>query len=257
MEFSKISRRWFLGALLLGTPAVVVADAFWLEPRWIKVRTIRLARHKPSHRLAHFTDLHHKGDRQFLQTVIRKINAASPDFVCFTGDIVEDAGFLGEALAGLREIKAPLYGIPGNHDYWSHADFDVIARTFAATGGKWLMDESVLAAGGKVNIFGAKCIRIPQPVLNPATKNIMLIHYPEWIEKLADYKFDLVLAGHSHGGQVRLPFYGPPVLGFGVGRYDLGLFQTPSGPLYVGAGIGWFHLPVRFNCRPEITVIEI
>jgi uncharacterized protein len=56
---------------------------------------------------------------------------------------------------------------------------------------------------------------------------------------------------------VRLPFYGALIDGFGVGRYDLGLFQTPAGPLYVNPGIGWFPWPIRFNCRPEITVFEI
>lgn len=76
-------------------------------------------------------------------------------------------------------------------------------------------------------------------------------------EPLAAYKFDVALAGHSHGGQVRLPFVGSLVVPFGVGRYDLGLFRTAAGPLYVGAGLGWFYLNLRFNCRPEITVIEI
>lgn len=70
-------------------------------------------------------------------------------------------------------------------------------------------------------------------------------------------KVDLVLAGHSHGGQVRLPFYGPVFLPFGVEQYDLGLFHTPSGPLYVNPGIGWFPVPIRFNCRPEITLFEV
>ena len=84
----------------------------------------------------------------------------------------------------------------------------------------------------------------------------MLIHYPEWIDKLNGDKFDIALAGHSHGGQVRVPFLGAPVLPYGVGRYDLGMFQTVSGPLYVTAGIGWFYLNVRFNCRPEIAVFE-
>ena len=76
-------------------------------------------------------------------------------------------------------------------------------------------------------------------------------------EKLAGKAYDLVLPGHSHGGQVRLPFYGPVIVPFGVGRYDLGLYRTDSGPLYVNSGIGWYPIPVRFNCRPEITVIEI
>jgi predicted MPP superfamily phosphohydrolase len=66
-----------------------------------------------------------------------------------------------------------------------------------------------------------------------------------------------MLAGHSHGGQVRLPFYGALVIPFGVDDYELGRFDTPAGPLYVGAGIGTFYLDVRFNCRPELTLIEI
>jgi len=75
--------------------------------------------------------------------------------------------------------------------------------------------------------------------------------------KVGKTKLDLILAGHSHGGQVRLPFYGPLILPFGVGAYDLGLFQTSAGPLYVNAGIGYFYANVRFNCRPEITVFEM
>lgn len=78
-----------------------------------------------------------------------------------------------------------------------------------------------------------------------------------WIEKLRDYTVDAVLAGHSHGGQARLPLIGPLVTPFGVGKYDLGRFQTPSGPLYVRAGVGWFDLNIRFRCRPEITGIEL
>lgn len=197
--------------------------------------------------------MHHKGDRAYLASAVKQINALSPEFVCFTGDIIEDTKYLAEALELFRDIKSPLYGVPGNHDYWSGADFSIIATTFAATGGKWLMIESVLTAGSKVNIAGATCLKPPQMSLNPATKNIALIHYPEWVEKLTHYKVDVALAGRSHGGHIRIPFYGSLVVPFGVGRYDLGLFRTASGPLYVGAGLGWFYLNVRFNCRPKIT----
>lgn len=242
---------------LHGTPVAAVADAAWIEPNWLKVRNVNLAQGKPAHRFVHFTDLHHKGDREFLESAVKTINAQSPEFVCFTGDLIEDAEHLPETLELLQQIKSPLYGVPGNHDYWSHADFGVIAEAFAKTGGQWLLDESVSAAGGKVNIAGATCSKAPRIALNLAARNVVLIHYPEWVEKLASYRFDVALAGHSHGGQVRLPFFGPLILPSGVGRYDLGLFQTPSGPLHVGAGLGWFHLNLRFNCRPEITVIEI
>jgi len=242
---------------LYGVPSAIIADFALVEPNWIRLRKLRLAKDKPTHRFIHFTDLHHKGDRKYLLSAITKINAQSPDFVCFTGDIIEDAKFLPEALELLQQIKSPLYGIPGNHDYWSHASFTVIGEAFAKTGGRWLMDESVSVAGGGINIAGATCSKPPKLTLPADQKNIVMIHYPEWVDKLGDYRFDLALAGHSHGGQVRIPFFGPLVVPFGVGRYDLGLFQTNSGPLYVGAGLGWFYLNVRFNCRPEITVIEI
>ena len=101
------------------------------------------------------------------------------------------------------------------------------------------------------------CEKPPRFNLEPNQRNILLIHYPEWADKLGKTKLDFILAGHSHGGQVRLPFYGPLIVPFGVGAYDLGLFQTPAGPLYVNAGIGYFYLNVRFNCRPEITVFEM
>jgi len=242
---------------LYGIPLAVAAEALWIEPNWFKVRKLKLAQGKPAHRFIHFTDLHHKGDRNFLLSVVKAINAQSPEFVCFTGDIIEDAEFLPEALELFQQIKSPLYGVPGNHDYWSNADFNLIGEAFAKTGGRWLLDESVSVAAGKVNMAGATCSKAPQLSLNPAQKNVVLFHYPEWVDKLGNYKFDVALAGHSHGGQVRIPFYGPLITPSGVGRYDLGLFHTISGPMYVGAGLGWFHLNIRFNCRPEITVIEV
>ena len=92
--------------------------------------------------------------------------------------------------------------------------------------------------------------------LRADAKNILMIHYPAWAKKL-NQKFDLILASHSHGGQVRIPFMGPIMVPFGVDEYDMGMFKTASGPLYVNPGIGWFPIPIRFNCRPEITVFEV
>jgi predicted MPP superfamily phosphohydrolase len=245
--------------LFLAAPGVIVAEARLIEPTWFKVQRLRLANGEPAHRFVHFTDLHHKGDREYAQSIVKAINDLSPEFVCFTGDIIEDQKHLPEALEILAGIKAPMYGVPGNHDYWSHAPFEPIAKCFAATGGAWLLDEARLVAGGKINLIGASCLsaRRIEPPPKPDAKNILLMHYPQWVKLLGNQKFDLMLAGHSHGGQVRIPFYGPLMVPFWVGEYDLGLFHTACGPLYVGAGLGWFPVPLRFNCRPEITLVEI
>jgi predicted MPP superfamily phosphohydrolase len=229
------------------------------RPTWLKTRRFRLGSGKPAHRFVHFTDLHHKGNRVYLAEVVKRINALSPEFVCFTGDLIEETRYLPEALRGLAGVKSPLYGVPGNHDYWSHAPFDDIAQCFADTGGAWLLDEHRVTSDGQFSILGATCLSSKQPPIRatPATRNIFLMHYPAWVGKLAGVRFDLTLAGHSHGGQVWIPIYGPVYVPFGVGRYCRGLFQTATGPLYVNPGIGWFPWPIRFNCRPEITVFEL
>ena len=259
MRSSKINRRRFLLGAAAAAPALVCADANWVEPQWVKIRSLNLATGIPTHRIVHFTDIHHKGDRPYLESVVEKINRLSPDAVCFTGDIIEEAKFVPEALEVLKKIKSPLYGIPGNHDYIACANFDDIARAFSSTGGAWLMDSQVTTADGKLHITGVTCITRgkPAPIKpKPDGKNIMLLHYPLLAEKVTD-RFDLLLAGHSHGGQVRVPFYGAFILPYWVGKYDLGLFRVPAGPLYVNPGIGWLVTPIRFNCRPEITVITI
>ena len=259
MKFNKVSRRQFILATLLLTPCVVVADAGWIEPQWIKIRRLRLTDDQPTHRFVHFSDLHHKGDRAHTQSVVDMINSLSPDFVCFTGDIMEEGKFLPEALEILSGVKSPMYGVPGNHDYWSRVPFNDIIKCFAATGGAWLVDKQQVIAGGKINLVGMARLGPghPLPSADPGRKNLLLMHYPAWVKRLAGQKFDLILAGHSHGGQVRIPFYGPIIVPYGVDEFDLGLFQTKSGPLYVTSGIGWYPVAIRFNCRPEITVIEI
>jgi predicted MPP superfamily phosphohydrolase len=258
-----LSRRKFLAAAaaaLVASPVVVYADARGVEPTWLKVRRLRIGDGPPAHRFVHFSDVHHKGDRAYLQTVVDTINSLAPDFVCFTGDIVERMEHLPAALEVFSGLQSPLFGVPGNHDYWSGISFAPVRKCFAATGGAWLQGERREIAGGKINLIGLACVaaRQPVPLAKPAAKNILLMHYPAWVKHLGDRKFDLLLAGHSHGGQVRIPFYGAVVVPFNVDQYDQGRFQTPAGPLYVNPGIGYispYHF--RFNCRPEITVIEI
>lgn len=259
MRGSKFNRRRFLFGATVALPAAVCVDAKWIEPHWVKTRTLNLATGTPTHRIVHITDIHHKGDRAYLESVVEQINRLSPDAVCFTGDIIEEAKHLPEALEILAKIKSALYGVPGNHDYWAAVNFDQIGRVFSATGGAWLMDAQVPTYDGKLYITGVTCITrgSPAPIAPKAgSKNIMLLHYPLMAEKV-EHQFDLLLAGHSHGGQVRMPFYGAFILPYWVGKYDMGLFHVPAGPLYVNPGIGWLVTPIRFNCRPEITVIEI
>jgi predicted MPP superfamily phosphohydrolase len=250
----KFPRRHLLRALL-ASPLGIAADAIGYEPRTIRMRRIKIQNQVSGLRWAHFTDVHHKGDRAHLERAVKLINEEKPDFVCFTGDVVEEKSYVAEALEIFSGIEAPLYGIPGNHDYWAKADFAQIKRSFEQQGGKWLMDEAV--EFGNVRIWGVTGGAPPQFGLKQSHLNLLMSHYPVWVERInrAD-RFDMIMSGHSHGGQVRIPLYGALIVPFDVNEYELGMYQTPSGPMYVNPGIGYFYLNVRFCCRPEITIFE-
>jgi hypothetical protein len=97
-EIRKMNRRRWLAAALVSAPLLALGDAKWIEPGWLKIRRLRIGPGKPTHRLAHFTDVHRKGDRRNLQSVVSEINGLSPDLVCFTGDLVDERKGLAEAL---------------------------------------------------------------------------------------------------------------------------------------------------------------
>jgi uncharacterized protein len=251
-----MNRRKFLALGALALPALGALDARLVEPRRVRV-THLTAKASGKCRFVHFSDLHYAGDRRYAGKVVEMINQLEPEFACFTGDLMEDKAFLPEVLSFIQQIKVPVYGVPGNHDYWSGASFPECARAFAATGGAWLVDESMVLPQLDLELVGMALRGIHAFKPPQSGRRILLNHYPAMADSLGT-KFDLILSGHSHGGQIRLPFYGPLLIPYGVGRYDLGFFETKNGPLYVNAGIGTLvSIPWRFNCQPEITVVTI
>ena len=253
---TKITRRKFLGLTALALPAALGADARFIEPTALRVTKFNLGGGGAC-RFVHFTDFHHKGDVRYAAEVVRTINELAPEFVCFTGDLVEDARFATEALSFIKQIQAPVYGSPGNHDYRSRVSFSEFERAFAATGGAWLVDRGIVLPKHDLELVGMALRGIHGLTSPHASRRVLLLHYPGLASQLFGQRFELILAGHSHGGQVRLPFYGALMVPHGVGPYELGYYETPGGPLYVNAGIGTYRIPFRLNCRPEITVVTM
>lgn len=256
-----MNRRRLLWLSMSAALGWCILEPWILEPYWLRIRRFNVSGSKASHRLVHITDIHYKGNRPYLEKVVNVINTLTPDFVCFSGDLVEDEAYLHEALDILSSIKYSVYGVPGNHDYRSGASFSKIAQYCEYTGGAWLVNQDTLTKDGRMQIIGATGNQFHLPPLKQKLKHLLLVHYPLFADQVevsfGHNLFDLVLAGHSHGGQVRFPFWGPLILPNRVGFYDLGFFQTKAGLLYVNPGIGTFFLPVRLLCRPEITLIEV
>ncbi|MGI8890722.1 MAG: metallophosphoesterase [Chthoniobacterales bacterium] len=250
-----LSRRQFLGLGLVALPAAAGLDGRFVEPTWLRVKELDLQPQSKC-RFVQFSDLHYKGDAEYAGQMVAKINELEPEFVCFTGDLIEDAAYAPAALDLIRQIKRPVYGCPGNWDYGSRADFRLYEKAFRATGGEWLEDRSIVLPQHDLEIVGMGLRGVHALGEAKATRQLLLIHYPIQADRLDGRRYPLILAGHSHGGQVRIPFYGAPVLPYGVGRYQTGLFESLGGPLYVNVGIGTYMYPVRFNCRPELTVVR-
>lgn len=233
--------------------ALCLAYARYVEPTWLCVGHIALSP-APTVRVIHISDIHFAGDTQYLEKVVATINGIDADLVCFTGDLVEDAAFRDGALQILARVNKPMYGVAGNHDYWAIRSFDRIAEAFRRTGGSWLSHNSIMLPSKHVALLTLTTRHEQTP---PGYKRVLLEHYPRAVVRIRDVRFDLALAGHTHGRQIRLSALQRFVLPYDPDPYDRGLFETPSGPLHVSPGIGTYSLKMRFRCRPEVTLIEL
>ena len=251
MDFTR--RRFLLSLPLLGGAILGVESL--LEPKLLETKRLDLRGLGLGKRIVQFSDLHYRGDRSFGEEVVRRIHQLEPDYVCFTGDLVEhcDRTHLAGALDLIAGFQVPVFGITGNHDPIDRASLEECRKAYAATGGQFLFGRRTELDGfvlhGSRNSQG-----LPYEESLP---KFLLCHYPIVGDAPVEQRYDLILAGHSHGGQIRLPFLGALVLPPEVGRYDRGFYQAPAGNLYVNVGVGTYKVALRLFCRPEITEILI
>jgi predicted MPP superfamily phosphohydrolase len=229
-------------------------------------------------RMVQISDLHLEEytETWFLEEIVRQVNALKPELVLLTGDFISRgprdfpyawhaAGVCAEILSGL---KAPQrFGILGNHDAFV-GESHVIAP-LEAHGIPILVDSYVPIERGSDLFwlcgFNDAGINTPDPSLaippRPKAPCIALCHEPDYIDHFVQHPrfplVDLMLSGHTHGGQLRIPLIGPLILPpMGV-KYVQGLFQFGHLQLYVNRGIGTVGLPLRLNCPAEITHITL
>ncbi len=268
-----LSRRRFLAAGAFLGGSLVVGDALWREPRSFVVEevSLSLAKIPPGRelRLVHLSDLHLRTMPSHFEKAAETVNTLKPDLILLTGDYLEQGRSLRGVLKFLRRLKATrgIYAVQGNWEYWSRLEGENLRRSFGRAGVKLLIDQrhdlsvrqiplSILgldypSASDNIN-------RICQ-VADPDRLNLLLSHVPAFNHETLGGLVDLILSGHTHGGQIRIPFFPPLYLPRFSGRFVSGLYRvTPRKiPLYVNRGLGTSVLPVRFLCRPEITLMRI
>ncbi len=260
--------------------AACLAWAFAVEPGRLRVNEQKLTLdHWPvaldGLRVAAISDIHLGAphvDARALDRVVRETNAARPDVIALLGDY-GIRGVLGGRHVSpgvlsdhLRGLHAPLgvYAVLGNHDWWD--DGPAIRRALGMAGVRVLENEATVVdvRGGRLWIAGLGDL-MTRPVHVDATLAgvprgaavVLLSHNPD---VFPDVRADvaLTLAGHTHGGQVRLPFVGPPIVPSRFGqRYAAGVVVEDARTLFVTTGIGTSILPLRFGVTPEIAVLEL
>jgi uncharacterized protein len=263
----------------LGAAAAAGGLAAWaalVEPLWLEVRRSRihvrgLHPDLEGFRVALLSDLH-AGEGTPLWLVRRACRLAMrerPHLVAVTGDLTSDRWrSFRPVLRALRCLAAPygVWAVPGNHDHvvgiarWRRElEAHPVVRP--------LVNEAHLLPAGRAALCVAGVDDLSQgtprlEMLPPPAKRdftLLLAHDPDTAER-ARRTFDavdLVVSGHTHGGQVRLPFMGPVLNPSRGETYDQGLRRRPWTQVYVSRGVGTVHLPVRFLCRPEVAVLEL
>jgi uncharacterized protein len=277
------SRRDFLklaGVAALGLP--VYAGEISRHELSVVRLTITLPRLPEAFRglkIAQVSDFHYAEYTEafFIRQIVERVNLLNPDMVVFTGDYItngfwphqQTVKFAYECAEILSRVKCPLrYAVLGNHDCTHSLYADAVTDALETHGIPVLENRSLPLErdGGRLWLAGtgdALCheVRLDEAIPAAARKDsepvILLVHEPDVLPEVARHGVDLMLSGHTHGGQVRIPFL-PAMFLPPMGRdYVEGLFRLGPTQLYVNRGVGTVNLPFRFNCPAEITLITL
>ena len=269
VNFGSLSRRtWLSGAALVGAAAAV--DALVVEPHWLEVSEHEvhvpgLPRSLDGFRLAQVTDAHLTGLGRVEEALLHTVAAKNVQVVALTGDIIDSSAqlhVLCALLSALTQTGARVVGTLGNWEHWGDVHLPGLAQAYVNAGGRLVVNAThvlsgvALAAtddstGGKADV---------RRTLDGARgeARILLTHSPALLDERPKGAPPLALsiAGHTHGGQIRLGAVAP-VVPPGSGRFVAGWYETAFGPAYVSRGTRTSLVPARFFCRPELPIFTL
>lgn len=280
-------RKWVKRLIVFSAFLIVALVFLHLQNNWIKLQRYNMTfSNLPDsfrgYKIVQISDLHSKEFGNNQKSLVDKIKKEAPDVIFATGDFVDRANYdekpALELLQSCKEI-APVYFIPGNHEYWSEK-YDGFRNKIEALGVTLLEDKvaAIELKGQTMHITGLIDPEGRLPVKSYVTRggsteealkkmastsdevfNILLSHRPEFFDIYCSNNFDLVFSGHAHGGQFRLPIVGglvAPDQGF-FPKYDKGIFQEGNTTMVVSSGLGNSIIPQRIFNRPEIVVVTL
>ncbi len=278
MSEHHLSRRGFLlaaGGLLAGGTALGV-DAFGVEPRRVELRrefvpVVGLPAAFEGFTVAHLSDLHiHAGLYPAVRRAMELVADAHPDLTVLTGDLTEHSSQLSELAPVLRATAGSVATIitMGNWEYAVGITVADMERTASAAGAELLCNRSWLLRrdGATLALAGLDDPRDGAPDPAAALRDVpsdatvaWAFHAPGYADQLRSLSFPapaFMLAGHTHGGQIRIPFI-PPITPQASGRFLEGWYHDTFAPMFVNRGVGTSGIRARFRCPPEVALFTL
>jgi len=260
------NRKRIVAALVLAALVIFFAYSLWIEPFRVEVvHTSVQGNVATPLKIAQLSDLHTHGVGARERQVLDILDDEKPDVIVVTGDSL---GGYGGTYAMVQEVfqqlHAPLgvWVVRGNYENWRQMQHE---HSFYANAGVHLLLNSGTLLRNDVWLAGVDDPYTGKPSIEgaltgapPGVYEILLFHSPAYFDRVAGH-VDLCLAGHTHGGQVRPPFLPPLWLPKGCWPYVAGWYEAKGtkSKMYVNRGIGTSLMPIRFNSRPEVTILTV
>lgn len=277
---SKMTRRGFLRWLAMATGGVgAMGFGGWkyvwdVEPWWLALERVKvpIAGLPPALEgltITQLSDLHWSQDVKegHIARAVDMALEAQSDLIVLTGDYVtHSASYITDCARELARLIAPhgVYAILGNHDHWT--DARLVQAGLEAVGLPVLRNTNARIPVSNANLWLAGVDDVWErradvdralAGIPPGAVTVLLAHEPDYADQVSGRGVALQLSGHSHGGQIRLPLLGAPVLPRWGRKYPYGLRRVGDMWLYTNRGVGLIQPTVRLNCRPEVTVIQL
>lgn len=253
----------FLGLAGLLCICYGFVEPYRVDTTYVRIMSSKLHSGAGPIRIVHISDLHCDGTQRTEKKLPLIVQSLHPDIIVFTGDAANNLRGLvdfRECIQALSTV-APTFAVYGNHDSRGGRTWDIYSGTDVRMLNCY--SEIITIKGSKVWIGGVavdneKCFAQTLQKSPGDAFTVFLYHYPVGVNAVSSRKIDLFLAGHTHGGQVRLPLYGALVTNSPLGKqFEWGLYKVAGTSMYVNRGIGMIGMPVRFLAPPEITVIDV
>lgn len=250
----------------------VFGERYWMQTKQLTLTFPKLPKAFAGLRMVQFSDVHfgkyYKKER--LEALVEEIMKLKPELICFTGDLFDthDGEPDREIIPILAKLNAPYgkFAVVGNHDHAS--GLNEVTGILKNSGFRVLINEqgTVKHKGQEIRIAGVDDMFLGKPDIQKAMQGdgqypftLLLSHAPDFADQASQFPVDLQISGHSHGGQVRLPFIGALTTPRYGRKYVQGLNKVKGSDylVYTNRGIGTTNLPIRFLCRPELTVFTL